>query len=182
MKEDLQDEINDVISHYDYYIGIRPHFDCPTFFKVFHKDCSRKNHQKNIIAYDRDGSVDCRHRTDVEGERAIRGDRSYYLFHYEDEMWSTCSRSDPSQNLPENALRRLYKYMSVPIERATIGKNKPNRTYSSHLDRLYSAYRRQMRMAVVQISFLHKLSTMDKIPSAKQKYTEIPHSIKTIRP
>jgi len=44
MKENLQDEINDMISDYRYYIGIRPHFDFPPFFKVFHEDSNCENH------------------------------------------------------------------------------------------------------------------------------------------
>jgi hypothetical protein len=48
-----------------YHIGIWPQLDCPPLSKVFHKDCSRENHQKNVKAYDWDGSVDCRQRTKV---------------------------------------------------------------------------------------------------------------------
>jgi hypothetical protein len=88
---------------------IRPHFDVPSFFKVFREDCSCENNQKNIIAYDGNGSVDCSLRSNVEGKRAIRGVWSYYFIHYANETASGCSRVDTSQDPPENALRRLYK-------------------------------------------------------------------------
>jgi hypothetical protein len=105
----LQDEVNDMISNYHYYIGIRPYSDRPPFFKVFHKDHNRENHQKNIIAYDGDGSIDRSHRPDVEGILAIPGVQSSYLYHCTNEMVSACSQLYPNQNSPENALRRLYK-------------------------------------------------------------------------
>src|SRR5437588_5711972 len=104
-RENLQDEINDMTPDYHYYIDIRPQSDRPAFFEVFHKDCSREDHQEDIIAHDWDGSIDCRHRSDVEGERAIRSDRSHYLFHYAYEIVLTRSQSNPNQNAPENALR-----------------------------------------------------------------------------
>jgi hypothetical protein len=108
-ENNLQEEVNDMISDYRYYIGIRPQSDRPPLFKVFRKDYSRENHQKNIIAYDGDRSIDRNHRPEVEGRRAILGNRSGYLLHYANKTKSTCGQWNPTQNLPENALRRLYK-------------------------------------------------------------------------
>jgi hypothetical protein len=98
-----------MISDYHHHIGIWPQFEHPLFLKVSCKDYSRENHQKNIIAYDGDRHIDRGHRPKLEGSRAIRGVRSNYLFNYANEMKSACNQLDPSQNSPENALRRLYK-------------------------------------------------------------------------
>jgi hypothetical protein len=43
-KANSQDEIYDMISDYQYDIGIGPHFEISPFFKVFHKDAGRENH------------------------------------------------------------------------------------------------------------------------------------------
>ena len=43
MKENLQDEINDMMFDYRYYIDIRLHFDLLPFFKVFYEDGNRES-------------------------------------------------------------------------------------------------------------------------------------------
>jgi len=78
----LQDEIHEMISDYHYDIRIWPRLHILLFFKVFHKEDSRKNHQKDVITYDREGSIDRRHGPEIERRLAIRGAWSYYLFHY----------------------------------------------------------------------------------------------------
>jgi len=62
-----------------------------------------------------------------------------------------------------------------------MGRNRLNKTYSRRLDRLYSAWRRQIRMTMNEKSECMVVSTEDIIPSARQKYSEKPHSIRTIR-
>jgi hypothetical protein len=98
-----------MISNYHYHVGIRPYSDRPPFFEVFRKDYSRENHQKNIIAYDGDGSIDRSHRPELEGSLAIPGVRSCHLYHCTNETVSACSQLYSNQNSPEYALRRLYK-------------------------------------------------------------------------
>jgi hypothetical protein len=64
------------------YIRVRPHLDFFSFFEVSHEDDDGENNQEDIEAYDWDGSIDRRHRSNVEGRRAVIDVGSYYFFHY----------------------------------------------------------------------------------------------------
>jgi hypothetical protein len=65
------------------YIRVRPHLDFFSFFEVSHEDDDGENNQEDIEAYDWDGSIDRRHRSNVEGRRAVIDVGSYYFFHRE---------------------------------------------------------------------------------------------------
>jgi hypothetical protein len=85
-----------MVLDYHYYIGIWPRFHLPPFFKVFHEEGNRKNHQKDVVTYDWDRSIDRKHRPDVEGKLAIRSVWSCNLFHYANSLVSICSQFDQS--------------------------------------------------------------------------------------
>jgi hypothetical protein len=82
MKRNLQSKVHDMITDNHYHVGIRPHFDPPLFSEVSHESGSRENDEENIIAHDGDGSINRNHRSYVEGQGTVLGNRSHYFFHY----------------------------------------------------------------------------------------------------
>lgn len=64
------------------HICVRLYLNFPSFFKVSHEDDNGENNQEDIKAYDRDGSIDRKHRPYFEGSRAVFDVWSYYFYHY----------------------------------------------------------------------------------------------------
>jgi hypothetical protein len=76
-----------MISDDHYHIDIRLHSKFLPFSQVLPEGDNGENKQKNIIAYDRDGSIYRRHRPDVEDSCAVFDVWSYcYFLHYEPKL------------------------------------------------------------------------------------------------
>jgi hypothetical protein len=76
-----------MISDDHYHIDIRLHSKFLPFSQVLPEGDNGENKQKNIIAYDGDGSIYRRHRPDVEDSCAVFDVWSYcYFLHYEPKL------------------------------------------------------------------------------------------------